>query len=117
MERKRALLGILVFLVIAVLSLGGPGVGAPLAADEGGTQLGQIPLDERDNTSGRDGPGIPGPLQADPDWFGTNSYDRMSIISVDAPAPRSGRVALGPYGGLLDWLFSQVVRYSVIINR
>jgi hypothetical protein len=117
MERKQALLGILVFLMVAVLCLGGPGVGTPLAADVGGDELGQLPVGERENPTGRSGPGLPGPLDADPDWFGTNGYDRMQIVPVESPAPRATRFVLGPYGGLLDWLFSQIVRNSVVIVR
>jgi hypothetical protein len=114
MERKHAFLGILVVVVVSAFCLGGPGAAVPAAAQGVDGGLGQFPTDHQ---KGDTGPPKPGPLEADPDWFGTNVYDRMPIVEVKEPARRSGWTLFGPYGGLLDWLYRGIVEPSVVAIR
>jgi len=116
MERKQAFLGILIILLVAVVCTSWPGTAVPVVAqttsDDG---LGQLPTDKRD--SGTRDPKYPGPLEADPDWFGTNSYDRIPIIEVQGSSRPSGWILFGAYSGVLDWLFRQVTDPTVIAIR
>jgi hypothetical protein len=116
MERKQALLGILAVVAVAVFCSSWSGAIPSALAQDTMESIGQLPSAPRD-LGDRDPKYGHGPNYADPDWFGTNSYDRIPVVEVQPPQRRSTWVLLSPYGGLLDWLFRQASGPTVIAIR